>query len=54
MNEQIFLQELKELDLLQQAMTVIDWDSQTGMPEASSEYRGETMGYLSSIYFEKK
>ncbi|MGX7328340.1 carboxypeptidase M32 [Enterococcus bulliens] len=54
MNEQLFLQELKELDLLQQAMTIIEWDSQTGMPEASSEYRGETMGYLSSIYFEKK
>lgn len=54
MNEQIFLQELKEIDLLQQTLAILEWDSQTGMPDASSEYRGEVTGYLTGLYFEKK
>jgi Zn-dependent carboxypeptidase len=52
--EQAFLQELKEIDLLQQALTVLEWDAHTGMPDEASEYRGEVMSYLSSQAFEKK
>ncbi len=33
MKEQEFLKELKEIDLLQQAMGILGWDNQTGMPE---------------------
>ena len=27
------LQEVKEINLLQQALGILDWDTQTGMPE---------------------
>lgn len=54
MNEATFLKELKELDMLQQTLAILEWDSQTGMPEEGSEYRGETTGYLAGLYFEKK
>lgn len=54
MKEATFLKELKELDLLRQTLAILEWDSQTGMPEEGSEYRGETTGYLSGLYFEKK
>lgn len=54
MKEQDFLNELKEIDLLQQALAILDWDAQTGMPDKASDYRSETVGYLYGKYFEKK
>ena len=46
MKEQEFLKELKEIDLLQQAMGILGWDNQTGMPEKASDYRAEVDSYL--------
>jgi carboxypeptidase Taq len=54
MQEQEFLQELKEIDLLQQALAILEWDSQTGMPDSSNDYRSEVTSYLYGQYFEKK
>ncbi|WP_312500042.1 carboxypeptidase M32 [Enterococcus sp.] len=54
MKEQDFLKELKEINLLRQAMGILEWDNQTGMPEAASEYRSEVDSYLYGLYFEKK
>ncbi|MDN6639916.1 MAG: carboxypeptidase M32 [Tetragenococcus sp.] len=54
MKEQEFLEELKDMDLLEQALGVLEWDSQTGMPEESSYYRGEVSSYLYGKYFAKK
>lgn len=54
MNEKEFLQEVKEINLLQQALGILDWDTQTGMPEKASDYRSEVDSYLHSIYFSKK
>ena len=34
-------------------MTLLDWDSSTGMPEKSSPFRGEVEGYLTGLYFER-
>lgn len=53
MKEAEFLAELKELDLLKQSLAILDWDSQTGMPEAAQDYRSEVDSYLSGLYFEK-
>jgi carboxypeptidase Taq len=53
MKEQEFLQEVKEIELLNSALGLLEWDSQTGMPEAGSEFRGETVGYLSGMSFER-
>lgn len=50
MKEQEFLKELKELDLLSQAMGILGWDTQTGMPEKASEYRSEVDSYLYGLY----
>ena len=41
MKEAVFLQEVKEIQLLKNALTLLDWDSSTGMPEKSSPFRGE-------------
>ncbi len=54
MKEKEFLQELKEINLLQQALGILDWDIQTGMPEKASSERSEVNSYLYSIYFSKK
>ena len=54
MKEQEFLKELKEIDLLQQAMGILGWDNQTGMPEKASDYRAEVDSYLYGLYFDKK
>ncbi|KAF1301482.1 carboxypeptidase M32 [Enterococcus saccharolyticus] len=54
MKEQTFLQELKEIDLLQQSLAILEWDSQTGMPDQASDYRSEVTSYLYGKYFEKK
>lgn len=53
MKEQEFLQEIKEIELLKEALGLLEWDSQTGMPEASSAFRGEIVGYLSGMAFER-
>ncbi|MBM1152064.1 carboxypeptidase M32 [Enterococcus durans] len=54
MKEKELLQELKEINLLQQALGILDWDIQTGMPEKASNERSEVNSYLYSIYFSKK
>lgn len=54
MKEQDFLAELKEIDLLRQALAILEWDMQTGMPQKASEERGETVGYLTKLSFEKE
>lgn len=54
MKEKELLQELKEINLLQQALGILDWDIQTGMPEKASNERSEVNSYLYSIYFLKK
>ncbi len=46
MKEKELLQELKEINLLQQALGILDWDIQTGMPEKASDYRREVDSYL--------
>lgn len=53
MKEQEFLQEVKEIELLNEVIGLLEWDSQTGMPEASSSFRGEVVGYLSGMAFER-
>lgn len=54
MKEKELLQELKEINLLQQALGILDWDIQTGIPEKASNERSEVNSYLYSIYFSKK
>ncbi|MGM9903971.1 MAG: carboxypeptidase M32 [Enterococcus sp.] len=54
MNEKEFLDELKEIDLLNQALKLQDWDIQTGMPEKANEDRSELNSYLYGLYFSKK
>lgn len=54
MKEQEFLEELKELDLLQQTLAILEWDAHTGMPTASSQERADVTSYLYGLYFEKK
>lgn len=53
MNEKEFLSEVKEISLINQSLELLNWDSQTGMPEESSDFRGELTGYLSKLSFEK-
>ena len=53
MKEQEFLKEVKEIDLLNQTIGLLDWDSKTGMPESSTTFRGEVTGYLSAMHFER-
>lgn len=52
--EQDFFQLLKEAALLKEAYYLADWDSQTGMPEKSANYRAEMSGYLNELIFEKE
>lgn len=51
--ERDFFQLLKESALLKEAYYLADWDSQTGMPEKSANYRAELSGYLNELIFEK-
>lgn len=53
MNEKEFLNEVKEISLLNQSLALLEWDSQTGMPEASSDFRGDVVGHLTKLSFEK-
>ena len=51
--EQEFLAYLKEISLLQEAVGLAEWDSQTGMPEEGASYRAEMSSYLSGMAFDK-
>lgn len=53
MNEQLFLNELKEMNLLEQAMRILEWDTQTGMPQKASEERSAVDSFLYGLYFER-
>ncbi|MBL1225147.1 carboxypeptidase M32 [Enterococcus sp. BWR-S5] len=53
MNETSFLREIKEIDMLNQSLGLLEWDGQTGMPDASSSFRGDVVGYLNKLAFEK-
>lgn len=53
MKEKEFLAELKEIELIGEAIRLLGWDENTGMPEGSNGYRGEVTGYLNKKYFEK-
>ena len=46
MNEKELMKELKEINLLQQTLGILDWDIQTGMPEKASEDRSEVNSFL--------
>lgn len=39
--EQEFLAYLKEIAMLQEAVGLAEWDSQTGMPDEGASYRAE-------------
>lgn len=51
--EQAFLKHIKESMMLKEMTYLADWDSQTGMPEKSADFRAELMGYLNELIFEK-
>ncbi|MGX6970937.1 carboxypeptidase M32 [Vagococcus bubulae] len=51
--EQEFLAYLKEIALLNEAVGLAEWDSQTGMPEKGAEYRAEMSSYLAGMAFDK-
>lgn len=51
--EKDFLALIKELDLLERNLALLEWDTQTGMPEAASDYRGEMTSILSQLHFTK-
>lgn len=54
MKEKEFLDELAKITLLNQTLALLDWDSQTGMPETAATERGAASGYLSGLAFEKQ
>lgn len=51
--EQEFLDYLKEISLLNEAVGLAEWDSQTGMPDEGATYRAEMSSYLSGLAFDK-
>lgn len=48
-----FLAHLREIALLQEAVGLAEWDSQTGMPEDAADYRADMSSYLSGLAFDK-
>lgn len=54
MKEADFLAELKEISLLNEAISLLGWDTQTGMPELASSERGALESYLVGLSFEKE
>ncbi|MGY3778157.1 carboxypeptidase M32 [Isobaculum melis] len=52
--EQEFLAYLKEISSIEQAVALLAWDARTLMPEGSSDFRSESIGYLSGLQFEMK
>ncbi len=54
MKEQDFLALIKEIDLLQRNLALLEWDEQTGMPQKASDYRSEMASVLTNILFEKE
>ncbi|MDR0922012.1 MAG: carboxypeptidase M32 [Lactobacillales bacterium] len=53
MKEKEFLQEVKEINLLESTLALTEWDRQTGMPEKATDYRAEQDAYLYKLMFEK-
>ena len=53
MEEKDFLQEIKEIEMIKEAIGLLEWDAQTGMPEAASDFRGEVSGYLAGQAFSR-
>lgn len=51
MNETAFLAYLKEIALISESIGLLEWDSQTGMPEKGAEHRAEVSSYLSGKAF---
>lgn len=49
-----FLAYLKEIALLHEAIGLLEWDSQTGMPDAGAEHRSEVSSYLGGLAFDKE
>ncbi|WP_071131237.1 carboxypeptidase M32 [Enterococcus timonensis] len=47
-----FLALIKKEDLLNRSLALLEWDEQTGMPEAASEYRSEMNSLLTELRFE--
>lgn len=52
--EQEFLDYLKEISLLKEAIALLEYDSHTGMPEEGAEHRSEVTSYLNGQVFEKE
>lgn len=52
--EEKFLAYLNEIYLLKQAVALLEYDSQTGMPESASDQRSEVISYLSGQIFHKE
>ncbi|MCT4488853.1 carboxypeptidase M32, partial [Levilactobacillus parabrevis] len=46
--EQDFLALVKQINLLDMNLTLIDWDSHTNLPQDGASFRGELAGYISS------
>ncbi len=51
MNEPAFLSYLKEIALIHESIGLLEWDSQTGMPEKGAAHRAEVSSYLSGKAF---
>ena len=43
-----FREYLKEIEYLDSAMALLNWDAMVNMPKEAAEYRGEMLGYLSA------
>lgn len=52
MTEKAFLEHLKEMSLISQTLGLLEWDVQTGMPEAAAEHRSEVVSYMSGKHFD--
>lgn len=52
--EQEFFAYLKEISLLKEAVGLLEYDSQTGMPDAGAQHRAEVSSYLSGMIFDKE
>ncbi|WP_407886500.1 carboxypeptidase M32 [Levilactobacillus sp. N40-8-2] len=46
-HEQDFLALVKQINLLDMNLTLIDWDSHTNLPQDGASFRGELTGYIS-------
>ncbi|MDR2464947.1 MAG: carboxypeptidase M32 [Streptococcaceae bacterium] len=53
MKEKELFDLVKEIELLKSANNLLEWDMQTGMPEESSGFRGEQVGVISELIFDR-